>query len=146
MKHNDTGVRLEVLNTLKLIYDSRVKSFCEEALLDNDESVRLRAAFYLAAAEWLDLDAWLEQALNDPTYARYVAVRAVVGELESTWKTTKGSLPVFTYEQFLKNQHVYIEQYTQIIRAWQTWAVENPRFSQKFFEKARRSWQVTPDV
>ena len=100
----------------------------------------MTAARYLAAAERLDLAAWLAIAADQPTHARYLAARSVIGELEKTWHTNKGSLPEAPWEKAEADEDI-LSQFRNVVRAWASWAQENSRTSARFFDRDRRDWQ-----
>ncbi|MHC4362914.1 MAG: hypothetical protein ACYSTZ_08810, partial [Planctomycetota bacterium] len=64
--------------------------------------MRTLAARYLARAEWLDLDQWLDAAAKEPTAARYPAARSIIKELEDKWNITKGRLFEATWKEASK--------------------------------------------
>jgi len=139
MKHEDAGVRRDVTGQLVRIYDPRVVSCFEMAVEDSDEKVRVKAARYLAATEWLDLTEWFELATEQPTYARYIATRSIIKELERKWNITKGLLPDIPEENFTDNNEK-LKRFSEIVDEWQKWASENPRFSFYFFDNDREDW------
>ena len=121
------------------IYDPRVVSCFKKAVKDTDEEVRVNAARYLAATELLDLTKWFTLTKEQPTYARYIAARSIVKELERKWNITKGLLPDISGEGFTDNNEK-LEQFSEIVDEWQKWASENSRFSFYFFDNARKDW------
>jgi hypothetical protein len=139
MEHEDVEVRRQVCNYLTKIYDERIESCLLIAVDDENEEIRLNAAYYLAAAEWLDLNEWLNVTADDPTYVRYIAAVSIIKELEDTWNITRGKLPVLTKEDF-ENNSPSLEEFTKVISTWQSWANENPRASFLFFEEYREKW------
>ncbi len=139
MKHENADIRRVVSGHLAGIYDPNIEACFKVALDDEDEQVRVRAARYLATAEWLDLDQWLDVAANEPTPARYVAARSIIGQLERAWNITKGTLPKVSWEQLIENPET-LEQFRSVVRAWQEWASENLRFSSQFFDRDRKHW------
>lgn len=139
MNHESGGVRRAAAEHLKGIYDPNIEGCFERAIGDENEEVRTIAARYLAAAEWLDLDEWLDEAANKPTNARYLAVRSIVAQLENAWNITKGELPSVSWEEASKSSEK-LEQFRNVVRAWQKWASENLRFSSGFFDRDREHW------
>ena len=139
MNHENAGVRREVAEYLVRIYDPNVKAVFELAIEDEDEEVRIKAARYLAGAEGLDLDQWLEVAAKEPTVARYIAANYIIKQLEKKWNITKGQFPDVTWKDASNNPEV-VEQYRKVVRAWQEWASENERFSSQFFESEHEGW------
>ncbi|MHC4155576.1 MAG: hypothetical protein ACYST6_11740 [Planctomycetota bacterium] len=99
----------------------------------------MMAARYLARAEWLDLGEWLDLVTSEPTHARYLAARSIIKELEEKWNVTKGQLPDLTWKEASKNSEA-IEQFREVVGAWQEWAAENLRFSSEFFEHQHENW------
>jgi len=143
MSHPNSVVREEVIDKLTNIYDPRVKACFETAINDEEDEIRRRAARYLAAAEWLVLDQWLELAAKEPNAARYIAAQSIVGGLERTWNMTKGEMPKVTWQQASKNPET-LEQYRAVVSAWQKLAHENLRFSEQYFEGDREHWLIEP--
>jgi len=141
MKHEDAGVRRGVTGQLVRIYDPRVVSCFQMAVEDTDEEVRVKAARYLAATEWLDLTEWFALATEQPTYARYIATRSIIKELERKWNITKDSIPDLSKEDFTDNNEK-LQSFSNVLAKWQEWASENPRFSFYFFDNDRRNWFV----
>ncbi|MHC4212410.1 MAG: HEAT repeat domain-containing protein [Planctomycetota bacterium] len=134
MNHENAGARHVVVRELCGIYDPNVKVVFEAAIEDEDEQVRIKVARYLAGSEGLDLDQWLEVAVNKPTAARYIAANSIIKQLEKKWNITKGQFPDVTWKEASNNPEV-LEQYRKVVRAWQEWASENERFSSQFFER-----------
>jgi len=139
MNHEDAGVRREVAKHLARIYDPNIEACFKAALKDQDEEVRVRASRYLAAAEWLDLDQWLDTAFQQPTRARCLAVKSIVEQLEKGWNISMGVLPDVSLER-LTAEPAAIEQFRAVVGAWQKWASENVRFSSQFFDRDREHW------
>ena len=140
MAHDKADVRRATADCLARIDDPKVKARFGSAVEDSDEEVRMTAARYLAAAERLDLAAWLAIAADQPTHARYLAARSVIGELEKTWHTNKGSLPEAPWEKAEADEDI-LSQFRNVVRAWASWAQENSRTSARFFDRDRRDWQ-----
>jgi hypothetical protein len=143
MNHENAGVRRKVVEHLVRIYDPNVKTVFESAIEDDDEEVRIKAARYLAGAECLDLDQWLDVAANEPTAARYIAANSIIKQIEKRWNITKGQIPDVTWKEASRNPEV-LEQYSTVVRAWQEWASENLRFSSQFFEREHQGWLNGP--
>ena len=139
MSHEDVEVRREVCNYLTKIYDQRIESCFQKAVEDEDKEISQDTAYYLAAAEWLELADWLKLATSEPTYTRYISACSIIGVLEKKWNISKGALPSLTKEDFA-NTDPLPEQYFQVIGDWQSWANNNPRASFLFFEEYREQW------
>lgn len=139
MKYEDAGVRRDTTGQLVRIYDPRVVSCFEMAVEDTDEEVRVKAARYLAATEWLDLTEWFALVTEQPTYARYIAAHSIIKELETKWNITKGLLPDISGKDFADNNEK-LKRFSEIVDEWQKWASENSRFSFYFFDNDRKDW------
>jgi len=140
MAHDKADVRRATADCLARIDNPKVKARFASAVEDNDEEVRMTAARYLAAAERLDLAEWLAVAADQATHARYLAARSVIGELEKTWHTNKGALPKAPWEKAEADEGI-LAQFRNVVRAWTSWAQENPRTSARFFDRDRRDWR-----
>ena len=136
LKHRSEEVRKGAAERLREIHDPQVKAAMEDAL---EGPAGPTAARYLAAYEGLDLADWLAATADKPTPARYLAARSIVAELDRTWETSKGQLPAVSWEQAAK-EPAALEQFRQTMRAWQSWARENPRHSAHFFDADRERW------
>jgi hypothetical protein len=139
----DVGVRRAVAEHLKSVYDPNVEACFEKAIDDENEEVRTIISRYLAAAEWLDLDEWLDGAAKTPTKTRYVAARSIIKQIEEHWNFTKGELPSASWEEASKDTEK-LEQYRKVVRAWQKWASEHVRYSSRFFDRDREHWVEEP--
>jgi len=141
MGHEKVEVRRAAAEYLKRIDKARVKTRFTSALDDKDEQVRMTAARYLAAAEGLDLAAWLSAAANEPTHARYLAARSIIGDLEKTWHNAKGKLPAVSWEEAAADEAI-LSQFSTVARVWAGWASEHPTTSARFFDRDRRDWRT----
>ncbi len=139
MNSKDVNVRKEVCKYLGDIYNQEVIDCFTKAIDDGESAIRLNAARYLASAEWLDLSGWLERAVNEPTYTRYLASVSIISEIEKKFNITKGKLPDLNKEDFVANSEK-LEQFGKILRIWKDWTVENQSYSAGFFEKYRQKW------
>ncbi len=139
MNNDDVRVRRLVGERLVRIRDPRVTRRLEAAVEDSDETIRTLAARYLAAAEMLDLDEWLELAARAPTRPRYLAARSVIADLETTWNTTRGDPPEAPWQQASTAPET-LEQFRKVVRAWRAWARQNKGFSSRFFNIDRKYW------
>ncbi|MHC4483514.1 MAG: HEAT repeat domain-containing protein, partial [Planctomycetota bacterium] len=143
MNHKNGDVRRVVAEHLKSLYDPNVEACFEKALDDENEEVRIIAASYLAAAEWLNLDEWLDVAARKPTKARYLAARSIIKRIEEHWNITKGELPGASWEEASKSLET-LEQYRKVVQAWQKWASEHLRYSSAFFGRDWEHWLKKP--
>jgi len=75
-------------------------------------------------------------ALEAPTYARYIAARSIIKQLQAKWNITKGQLPDIGKEDFTDNNKTFSE----VVDEWRKWASENSRFSFYFFDRDRENW------
>jgi len=139
LEHPNTQLRREAAKRLARIYDERVKHGFEAAVKDRDAATASAAARYLAAYEGLNLADWLAGAAEDPTLARYLAARSVVRELAKTWRQQKGELREAAWPDFHGDPE-RVAQYQETLRAWERWARENPRSSDRFFDADRKHW------
>ncbi len=85
-----------------------------------------------------DLADWLARAAERLTHARYLAARSIIADLESTWHTDMGELPVAPWRGVVGT--VLLEPFRKVIRAWEGWARANPQFSARFFDDDRQHW------
>lgn len=141
MGHEKAEVRRAAAEYLKRVDKSQVQTGLTSALDDKDEQVRMTAARYLAAAEKIDLAAWLSAAATEPTHARYLAARSIIGDLEKTWHTTKGKLPDATWKKAEADEAV-LSQFSRVVRDWAGWASEHRTTSARFFDRDRRDWRT----
>lgn len=139
LKHSNAGFRRGAAERLSQIYDRRVAAGFERAVADADKRTAVTVARYLAAYEGLDLADWLEGAAEQPTPARYLAAPSIIKQLEKRWDLHKGDLPEVAWEDLAKDP-AKLAQYKKVLRAWQQWARENPRFSARFFNEDRKPW------
>jgi hypothetical protein len=137
-KHPNEQVRHDAVALLTHFRDPKIKEAFETILDDADGT---RAASYLAANEGLDLADWLSAAAEKPTHARYLAAAPIIKELENTWKANKGQMPKIPWEEAKKDSGA-MEQFSLTVRAWASWARENPRYSGHYFEteKFEQQW------
>jgi len=138
MDHPDAGARRIVVRHLARIDRPAVHQVMADAV-DDDKDVRTRAARYLAAAEGLDLVKWLRRAATSPTRARRFAGRSIVRELEQHWHTQRGALPAEPLDATQAADR--LKEFQRTLRAWATWAQENPGYSQRFFDADRAPWR-----
>jgi hypothetical protein len=139
LRHREPEVRRDTAALLKKVRDGRVRVAFEAAVGDADPAVALTAARYLAAGEGVNLAEWLRRAAGQPTRARLVAARWVVGELEQTWGETKGDVPPGAWEAVAADP-ARRAAYVRVLEAWARWAREHPRYEAQFFEAQRRQW------
>ncbi|MHC4742873.1 MAG: HEAT repeat domain-containing protein [Planctomycetota bacterium] len=144
MNHEEAEVRRDVTRQLARIYDPRVIASFEKAVHDTDQEVQVDAARYLAAAEHLDLTEWLNLASQAPTYARYMAARSIINQLETKWNITKKPIPDLSKEDF-SGKSENLKSFSKILDEWQEWATENSRFSFYFFENDRTDWPANEE-
>jgi len=78
-------------------------------------------------------------ALEAPTYARYIAARSIIKQLQAKWNITKGQLPDIAKEDFTDNNEK-LKTFSEVVDEWRKWASENSRFSFYFFDRDRENW------
>jgi hypothetical protein len=141
LKHQNVAVRREAAIRLRRINNPNVKDAMELAVEDNDDQTATMAARYLAAYEKIDLAAWLSAAADKPTRSHYLAAQSIIKELEQTWKINKGDLPGTSWEEVAKSPEA-VESFRRTLLAWQSWAKENQRSSEHFFDEDRKEWNM----
>ncbi|MHC4474464.1 MAG: HEAT repeat domain-containing protein [Planctomycetota bacterium] len=139
LRSDDVEIRREAAQQLAKIYDPTVGESFEQAIADPDQEVRETAARYLAAAEGLNLADWLDLTAREPTSVRYAAARCIIANLEETWHTTRGQFPEARWQQLLQESQT-LEDFREVVLAWQGWAQENRQFSSRYFDADRRHW------
>jgi len=145
LRHPNAAVRRGAAARLRQIHDALVAAAFERAVEDSDAATAATAARYLAAYENLGLADWLTGAITKATHARYLAARSIVADLEKTWAINHGPLPAAPWKEASADAAA-MEQYGKVLRAWETWARQNPRSSEHFFDEDRNLWQWTRDL
>ncbi|MHC4645852.1 MAG: sigma-70 family RNA polymerase sigma factor [Planctomycetota bacterium] len=133
LSHPNPRVRANASERIRVIKDPRVAQAFAECVTDDNEETASNAGRYLAVAEGLDLANWFALAAEHPTYARFVAARSIIDQLEKQWQVTCGDLPALAPEDF-SNTSPELDELAGIIRGWETWARKNPNYSSQFFK------------
>jgi hypothetical protein len=141
LKHENATVRRDAAVRLRRLNNPNVKDAMEFAVDDKDEETAIMAARYLAAYQKIDLAAWLSAAAEKPNRGHFLAAQSIVGELEQTWKTTKGDMPKGAWEEVAKSPEA-VDAFRRTLLAWQAWAKENQRSSEHFFDEDRKEWNM----
>ena len=126
---------------LRQIHDARVAAAFERAVEDSDAATATIAARYLAAYEGRPWPTGWPRAVQQPTAARYLAARSIVPQLEKTWGISHGPLPAAAWKEASADPAA-MEQFRKVLRAWETWARQNPRSSEHFFDEDRKPWEI----
>jgi hypothetical protein len=140
-KHQNASVRRDAVDRLRRIDDPNVKDAMEIAVEDKDDQIAMMAARYLAAYARIDLAAWLSAAAEKPTHAQYLAGQSIVKELERTWKINEGQLPTASWEETIISPEA-ADSFRRTLLLWQSWAKENQRSSEHFFDDDRKEWKI----
>jgi hypothetical protein len=133
-------LRAVAARNLAHIHDPAVKAAFEQAAVRGDRAVAQSAGRYLAAWEEMTLEDWLAAVAEQPTAARLAAARVVIGDLRETWHLqTMRDLADFSWQE-VSERAERLTAFREVVQSWQTWAAENPRLSQTYFDRDRENW------
>lgn len=139
---DSTELRRFTAETASRIRHPLVRDRFESLVTGEDKTMRRIAARYLAAYEGLGLADWLAGAASDPTRARFAAAQHIVRELEETFHIEHGQVPPGDWDEVAKDPKA-VGQFRDTLQAWEKWARDNPRTSERFFDRNRKTWTET---
>ena len=136
-QHERPEIRRAIVEALRNVVSDDVDRFMVQAAADSDREVATAAARYVAVRQQLSLYEWFKWAMDHPNAVSFNAANSIIAELQQQWKNDLGSLPMALSE--IQDSVDQRQLWKSTLTNWVTWAGDNPRLSETYFDKEREA-------